>query len=313
VLDNFYKLSNPPEYVTLNSDPKRGFKNVYAVKTWHGVWGFNSPMRGDWPASFSGNCDCPTPQIRNMPDTTKYLTVAAEAHVDHTGIYGGQPTEYHATAVRSDTVGRNTGKHNYGGYDTYAGDESSRESAMDIVHALLGAAGDGTATLVTRYCNALNAGATATLDLAAGTFTAHYDLGALTIDESMSVNATTLHWERTDSHRVGTPGAEDNWDTEQSVTVTLSYPYTSAMLNQDVDDLLAHWDLLDDNQYPWRTDGAISRGPLVTYNECGILRETTFLVRICLPTHNLDTTSGMQRWIQLSPRCLISQNARLRP
>src|SRR5204863_8750828 len=55
----------------------------------------------------------------------------------------------------------------------------------------------------------------------------------------------------------------------QSATATFSDPYTVGDVNADCDGLLAQWDLQDDVQYPWRNDGGVTRGPLVTYNERG--------------------------------------------
>jgi len=114
-LDDFYKPSDPPVYVDL-ACPKKGFKNVYAIKQWHGVWGFNSFMRGDWPASFNGNLDCQTPQFRNTPDTIKYRTVSAVATRDWAR-WTGEPEPQHSqgTVSRSASVGRFTGKITYGG------------------------------------------------------------------------------------------------------------------------------------------------------------------------------------------------------
>jgi len=146
-MDNFYKLSNPPINVNLPS-LKRGFKNTYAMKQWHGVYGFNSYMRGEWPAAFRNDGDCQTPHVRPAPDTTKYRTISGTAHFDWREIYGGVSSpERHATAVRSASVGQLTGKVTYGGYDTDTGGSPGIEDAK----ALLGKSGGGTATLFFLY------------------------------------------------------------------------------------------------------------------------------------------------------------------
>lgn len=47
------------------------------------------------------------------------------------------------------------------------------------------------------------------------------------------------------------------------VTITLSNPYTSDDVNDDIQELLAQWPLDDDKLYPWRTDGKCTSGPMV--------------------------------------------------
>lgn len=47
----------------------------------------------------------------------------------------------------------------------------------------------------------------------------------------------------------------------------LQEPYSSADVNDDVIGLLGTWDLADDRAQPWRMDGNVTSGPLVTYFE----------------------------------------------
>jgi hypothetical protein len=55
--------------------------------------------------------------------------------------------------------------------------------------------------------------------------------------------------------------------TRYTVTGVLSDPYTVTDVKTALTTLLAEWDLGDDDEYPWRTDTAITLGPYVTYNE----------------------------------------------
>jgi hypothetical protein len=49
-------------------------------------------------------------------------------------------------------------------------------------------------------------------------------------------------------------------------------PYTATEVNTHCDELLSQWNLLDDAEYPWRSDSGFNRGPLVTLNERGATR-----------------------------------------
>ena len=78
LVDNFYKASNPPQQVSVGC-PKNGFKNVYAIKAWHGAWG---PQASIWvPLSeMGGDGSCPAAAFpHNTPDGTKYLSLHAHA------------------------------------------------------------------------------------------------------------------------------------------------------------------------------------------------------------------------------------------
>lgn len=50
-------------------------------------------------------------------------------------------------------------------------------------------------------------------------------------------------------------------------TVTLSNPHLASSIYTDVNTLLGYWDLTDDGQYPFRTDGIWQVAPLVTRDE----------------------------------------------
>jgi hypothetical protein len=87
------------------------------------------------------------------------------------------------------------------------------------------------------------------------------------------MTATTVSRQTTWNNRSGSSGGcesgiEDNWG-NTSGTVAYSAAYTSDQVNSDTDVLLAKWNLVDDIEYPWRSDGDITSGPLVTVNERG--------------------------------------------
>jgi hypothetical protein len=50
-------------------------------------------------------------------------------------------------------------------------------------------------------------------------------------------------------------------------TVALSDTYTSVELQTDLDNLLNNWNMVDNDVYPFRTDGYVNVAPLLTYNE----------------------------------------------
>jgi hypothetical protein len=131
---------------------------------------------------------------------------------------------------------------------------------------------------------------TISLDLAAGTFTYivnRFDRFRETCDdgtsgsswesssrtETISMTATTVSRQTAWNNRSGNDGGcesgiEDDWgNTSGSVSYTAAY--TSDQVNSDTDTLLSKWNLLDDIEYPWRSDGDTSSGPLVTQNERG--------------------------------------------
>jgi hypothetical protein len=313
-LDNFYEASDPLQMVPVGC-PKSGFKNVYAIKAWHGAWG---PMSSFWSAlgQMKGDCNCQTPPSpQTSPDTTKYLHKAASASWSEVSVgHGGSPSNSWAGSESTICqVGRYSGKltvsTNQTGdkpYETWPGLPDITVSDLPNIYC----------AKVTEYAEMLiyqdlpppgvqptysEEGSTATMrwqydwdlpsssgfsmgsvqvDLAAGTYsyTNAYREGAADGSEFVKrgeggyITMSQTQVSRWDSDYV------DAWDEgyvtrsefrQSSGTVTYSDTYSSDDVNADCNTLLATWNLLDDTQYPWRRDGDINRGPLVTYNESG--------------------------------------------
>lgn len=112
-LDNFYKPSDPPQYVDV-SCPKQGFKNVYAMKQWHGIWGPRSDMPGSAHSSMSGNCICQTFNGPiNTVDDTKYLQKHASAVFTNHYIYNNGDNPSGGSVMRDCSIAPLSGKATY--------------------------------------------------------------------------------------------------------------------------------------------------------------------------------------------------------
>ncbi|HEV2208112.1 MAG TPA: hypothetical protein VG167_05015 [Verrucomicrobiae bacterium] len=326
VLDNFYQASSPAEHVNVGC-PKKGFKNVYAMKQWHGVFGPMSDMLGTTYSSMKGDCPCQTPSLPvNAVDDTKYLQMHAAAHFeDHYLYFGGSGVidwPESGQVERDCVVDRLSGKRTYAGSDMGDSAGAAFKAIRDVRlpdlpgiycgkvsqyrSRLLGLPGpdhpvdfspvftDGPVPAMDwDYTWSFTVGDTTRsghtkgfvkLDLAAGTYSCHYDYyseqssespgmdpqvtwEAVTENEEINLSSASVafsgDWSNTSSAIV-----EDTWGS-QGGSVTYGHAYTVAQLNADIDGLLTTWDLLDDVQYPWRDDGSVSSGPLVTYNERG--------------------------------------------
>lgn len=327
LLDNFYKASNPPKQVDLTA-PKQGFKNVYAIKQWHGAFGPKAGVhRGFQGANGNGGCKI---SITKPPlDTTKYLDLQAVGNCWSQGSYRGIPyPRLEGTASSTCSVSRFSGRTTESTSET--GDSGDARDAIDI------AAKANLGNIIDYYSGALPPGGTIdvpgqgshpvtysgfgssiqcswnfqwdwtdegsidcadvivrhyghdigtiTCDLLSGSVTYHHNVfsGLYSFDgcrdqESDLQPNDIYDW----SLQLSDAGAQYSYDhtyTDNSgndssahhdATITYGEPYTSDQVNQDCDALLAQWNLLDDVQYPWRNDGAITTGPLVTYNELG--------------------------------------------
>jgi len=300
-LDNFYKSSDPAQNVDL-ACPKTGFKNVYAIKQWHGRWGFNSlefdPTVQFFCGAEVGAPTCEASAAQSSPDTTKYLLIGAKAHTESVLVDPdhGINTQNSATCTRTNSVNRYSGRLTYTGTDS-----STSESELGVAQGLLAMADQGRNLLLEKFSGkiqdvaspglavsysgggsawtahftnpdpTIDWAATVSVDLGVGTFSFSesssdengYDIHT----ETLSLTATTLSYRRNDeSHWIwhDQPAYSSSSLTNDAV---LSVPYNSSDLDNDCDGLLANWNLQDDIQYPWRSDTAITTGPLVTYNE----------------------------------------------
>jgi len=101
--------------------------------------------------------------------------------------------------------------------------------------------------------------------------------GTISIQWDVSVSATTisLTYKQTAAYSSEkqwyTDGYSSDWTANASimieVNVTLNTPYTVSEVSAQAKALLNEWNMADDVQYPWRTDGDCRTLPLVTYDE----------------------------------------------
>jgi hypothetical protein len=74
-----------------------------------------------------------------------------------------------------------------------------------------------------------------------------------------------------DLENVGGLNPENDWSYLYIETnAYLEVPYTASDVYADLVSLLSKIDLTDDAKYPWRTDGYVTNGPLVTYREAAV-------------------------------------------
>lgn len=109
-LDDLYKLADPPTRVELPCST-HGFKNVYAIKQWHGRWGFDS-REWDSTTQFSSGGECAVSAIQNTPDTVKYRAVSATGYAESSVYAPRKAIDYtaSATCLRTCSVDRLSGK-----------------------------------------------------------------------------------------------------------------------------------------------------------------------------------------------------------
>jgi hypothetical protein len=88
-----------------------------------------------------------------------------------------------------------------------------------------------------------------------------------------------------------------DWSGTASFTIGLGGPYTAQQNQDDVDELLAQWDLTDDAIYPWRTDGNTNMGPLVTRHENATPVQPTF-PGCTMTVQTGESTSAELPWLE---------------
>jgi len=342
ILDNYYKASSPAVNVD-RTCPKHGFKNVYAIKQWHGAFGPMSDVPSPTLSSMTGDMNCETgSQPINTPDLTKYLIASSQGTYERHYVYRAcepcQVQDYptYGSVSRFCSVDKNTGKKTYGGSNNGDYRDATdaipdlrlkdlpgiyRDRVESIMPSLKGLPGpDGPVDVTPVFspnggvpsvtwlytwdfmgggeengapCTITRNGSysgTISLDLAGGTLTYRVDYaetfswacdddgtsGSSTESssrtETISMTATTVSretaWENRSHYDGCESGIDDDWgSTSGSVSYTLAY--TSDQVNSDTDTLLSKWNLVDNIEYPWRSDGDTSSGPLVTQNERG--------------------------------------------
>lgn len=300
IIANVYSTDNTT--VDQSQCRKLGFKNVQAMRYWHGMFGFMSHDPGgrydrirdnvdrDPPSS---NCQCDLEFEQATPDQTKYRTL------DLVGTYkkwaDGVLTN-NGAAQRKITVNAGSGVMTQDAWSQTAGDDGTkaatflydnRADAANTAAALYVSCiypknapgytytetrtGQNYAiTVVNDFDNfAEYTGSVAVQD---GTMTGtqwardgNTPPGSLPyiVDEFSCTNTTFTRTHTENQYSGATLVSKEEWQ----VTGTLSNPHTAATVLTDINALLGWWDLANDAVYPWRTDGYLSIAPLVSRSE----------------------------------------------
>lgn len=94
--------------------------------------------------------------------------------------------------------------------------------------------------------------------------------GRTIVSTTASINDTTISFhQQTDIYIIGCRTHDYHYSRTIDAITTLSSPYTTDQLNDDVDALLNQWNLTNDLIYPWRTDDDENIMPKVTRCEGG--------------------------------------------
>lgn len=264
---------------------KVGFKNAQSRKVWHGRFGWRSHDPGGRtnriqdPDGASCTCDSETEQPD--ADGTKYLNVeyACTWHqvYSYNGVEVSDTTEEITRSMAVDEFGRLTadgsgeGSAAEGRMSAYVpGDAGNAKKLWDETWAFWITQGitptwsrTGAGQLSASYTSGANSGSMS-VDLEAGTFSAEYNFTDYAVTLSMTCSNTV--W-TISSHVVDGNNSGSLYDTEWTLTGTLSVPYTEEDVRLEVEAMLNEWPLNDDALYPWRHDTYCSIAPLVTYDE----------------------------------------------
>lgn len=324
---NTYVESDPPEYVNRATCRKIGYKNVFAWKQWHGVFGPTAQLAFGRVVQTRGDGSCEIRGHALTPPLTKYRTLTVASTVDAVGVpdeYGGGSGHAYGSASSTSTVhrlsGLGTGSCTVSGTGggsggMYYSDEDMRNNAkaalglgmftVDQVYDYFLAKVAGmvyahpSATLV--FASGLTGTPTVSIDyydypsdpplgnhiqisVSLELATGHYHYvqtihgprehaagGGYFADVDEEISFAVTATESTCTYRCLTLTTQElnRVDYTTEVVATYSDPYSSDMVNQDVDAMIDSWKsaILDDAQYPWRVDGAWNQGPLVTRNE----------------------------------------------
>lgn len=240
-------------YLDVGSCKKRGYKNVVALKSWHG----EPPLIGNTAPMPCFNCatgDAPyTQKYLCSAGTWSYTLTADKLWSDNTPV--SNPTVIAANGTTTACVGRLDGKlvvnesffcnttnadaeypRNFDGYDRCAdtiygfprtGWNDSPWNYCNNSDTSVGNQINQTSYCVKTTASVSAAGYTFTQEITSFSYVANLDAGII-FDQSYAYSV-------------------------ESVTVSLSNPYTYQQLNSDAKDLLDAWNLLDDVQYPWKT------------------------------------------------------------
>jgi hypothetical protein len=273
---------------------KTGFKNVQGRKLWQGYRPFNDLESTGAPDNVVG---CGTVNATNVsyrsyqsaPSRTKYRTISISS--DWTFTNNDAPSSNRSEAVAvTQTINSGSGLWDFSGFSSTGGNQHAIGNvgiALQGFSSIIGAMCTG---VVPAFAGSTRTWSGGTIDLTHDTFGYSidkevYDIGAgtftrdlndrdsggnvlNTLHEEYSVSATSLSYTSTvtfwDS---GTPSSTIGQTTVVNVTATLSDAYTDSDVYSEIKDMLNHWDLTDDKQYPWRTDSKASIAPLVGRDE----------------------------------------------
>jgi hypothetical protein len=258
---NTYAPYSPGETVNLAACRKVGYKIVFARKAWHGRFGFTDT---DGCCGFFG----PQPAA-GAAAQAKYLTLTFDISLHYTE---EQPDVYvDGTYTLQGTVSVNR----YSGVTTISG------CAMTYTETDTPTGGGDSTTITHDVSDGSDAIANALIaacgqscvSMASGDVAAHAD-GILNelcpgpaVGGSVTVDLSNTNFSVTYNATPYDPGDGYIATCTYTINATLSDPYTAAEVNADCDNLLGYWNLADDIQIPWRTDGNCTSGPLMTYLE----------------------------------------------
>ncbi len=272
--DNAYAPYDPAETVNLATCRKIGFKNVIARKAWHGRYGFTTQT--DQCCTPTDDDCCSHPES-DSPPTTKYRTLSWSITATVRNHSGAASSTTVTTLSGSCTVDRYSGVVSYSDIIAKAVENLDTGGETDVCTTNL-------CTLENDCFGTIDADSLANALLSAvnafcvNPVSQSFDGSGTPNDDIIAATGAyangTLVWtaDETSYSRVFTDvnSGDDSTDwMDYSISATLSDPYTSDDLNDDLDDLLAEWHLDNDTQLPWRTDLNCTSGPLVTWLEYG--------------------------------------------
>lgn len=236
----------------------RGFKNVQAVRQWHGRPGFlDYEFNNCADTSCSGGGSFRSYQ--DSPNQTKYLRIVVDVQ---TFVQDNDDPNHTVTteSTRDIQVDPMTGI-------------TTINSATDITHDFLfGVETPGSPThppgeIDMTNCVYPDLIINALAAIAPGG--AQFGVDPAYFSVSVSRTDTVFSYTYQDSGGIGRQmdGDPPHLINSASGTFTLSVENTAASVLADVYLLLAFWDLTDDGLYPWRTDGVWQVAPLVSRYE----------------------------------------------
>ena len=300
ISNNCFAPSVPAGVVNRAVCHKMGFKNVAAFKYWQGAPGFLDGCPNQFPDAPTNNCQYETfagatPATRYLTATvamTQVVNIVAEA-----GVYSNTEIDTY-TYQQTATVDRYTGKVTLSGYvnsvqkviQTKTGCWDTTSTCVGTIFCTTDETPPGTFEgcaltnsiqipcgvpgwpgYYATYTGLINAtsgppplGIPSCPVIFSGPVTALS--GNSPYNQNGVLNVTVSETEISYSWVDDAYGPPFTTFTD-TITVTLSDPYTSDECEGDCEALLGQFPLNNDAQYPWRTDTAVTTAPLLTYDE----------------------------------------------